>query len=97
MSQKVRSSTLCDCNVVRLELVRKSLKQKLCLSIQFNILYLLCHLVTLIFEFRFVYFRAKGARVRVHFPATYFLYFIARCAQTPSLFFFVNIVNEKTY
>ena len=36
---------------------------------------------------RFVYFRAKGARVRVHFPATYFLYFIARCAQTPSLFF----------
>ena len=35
----------------------------------------------------FVYFRAKGARVRVHFPATFFLYFVVRFAQTPSLFF----------
>ena len=38
-------------------------------------------------EFRFVYFRAKGAGARVYFPATYFLYFIARVAGTPSLFF----------
>ena len=44
---------------------------------------------------RFVYFRAKGARARVHFPATYFLYFVARFAQTPSLFF-VNIIKENT-
>ena len=44
---------------------------------------------------RFVYFRAKGARARVHFPATYFLYFVVRFAQTPSLFF-VNIMQEKT-
>ena len=43
---------------------------------------------------RFVYFRAKGARARVHFPATYFFYFVARFAQTPSLFF-VNIMKEK--
>ena len=43
---------------------------------------------------RFLYFRAKGARARVHFPATYFLYFVARFAQTPSLFF-VNIMKEK--
>ena len=41
-----------------------------------------------------MYFRAKGARARVHFPATYFLYFVARFAQTPSLFF-VNIMKEK--
>ena len=33
---------------------------------------------------RIVYFHAKGARARVHFPATYFLYFVARFAQTPS-------------
>ena len=46
---------------------------------------------------RFVYFRAKRARARVHFPATYFLYFVARFGQTPSLFslFFVNIMKEK--
>ena len=43
---------------------------------------------------RFVYFRVKGARARVHFPATYFLYFVARFAQTPSLFP-VNIMKEK--
>ena len=43
---------------------------------------------------RFVYFRAKGARARVYFPATYFLYFIARIARTPSLFF-VNITKDK--
>ena len=34
----------------------------------------------------FVYFRAKGARARVDFPAAYFLYFITRIARTPSLF-----------
>ena len=44
---------------------------------------------------RFVYFRAKGARARVYFPAPYFLYSVARIAQTPSLFF-VNIMKEKT-
>ena len=45
-------------------------------------------------EFRFVYFRAKGAGARVYFPATYFLYFIARIARTPSLVF-VNITKDK--
>ena len=47
---------------------------------------------------RFVYFGAKGARARVHFPSTYFLYFVrARFVQTPSLFFFfVNIMKEKS-
>ena len=39
-------------------------------------------------------FDAKGARARVHFPSTYFLYFVARFAQTPSMFF-VNIMKEK--
>ena len=43
---------------------------------------------------RFVYSRTKGARVRVYFPATYFLYFIARIARTPSLYF-VNITKDK--
>ena len=43
---------------------------------------------------QFVYFRAKGARARVYFPATYFWYFIARIAQTPSLFF-VNVTKDK--
>ena len=40
---------------------------------------------------RFVYFRAKGARARVHFPATYVLYFVAQSASL----FFVNIMKEK--
>ena len=31
---------------------------------------------------RFVYFRAKGARARVHFPATYFLYFVPVCSNS---------------
>ena len=31
---------------------------------------------------------------RVYFPATYFLYFIARIARTPSLYF-VNITKDK--
>ena len=43
---------------------------------------------------RFVYFRAKGARARVYFPATYFLYFMALIAWTPS-FYFVNIKKDK--
>ena len=76
---------------MRLELVSKSLKQKLCLSIQFNILYLLCHLVTLILDLCASAPRLRAC-VRVHFPATYFLYFVARFAQTPSLFF----VEKKT-
>ena len=43
-----------------------------------------------------MYFRAKGTRARVHFPATYFLYFVARFAQTPSLFP-VNIMKELRF
>ena len=43
---------------------------------------------------RFVRIRAKGANVRVYFPATYFLYFIAQIARTPSLFF-VHITEDK--
>ena len=44
---------------------------------------------------RFVHFRAKGARARVYFPATYFFYSIARIARTPSLIF-VNITKDKS-
>ena len=55
--------------------------------------YLLCQFFDS--NIRFVHFRAKGARARVYFPATYFLYFIARIARTPSLFF-VNITKDKT-
>ena len=54
--------------------------------------YLLCQFFDL--NIRFVHFRAKGARARVYFPATYFLYSIARIARTPSLFF-VNITKDK--
>ena len=79
--------------MVRVELVSKSLKQKLCLSIQFNILYLLCHLVTLILDLCTSAPRVR-AHVRVHFPATYLLYFVALFAQTPSLFF-VKKKNSK--
>ena len=43
---------------------------------------------------RFVYFRAQGARARVYFLATHFLYFTARIARTPS-FFFVNITIQN--
>ena len=43
---------------------------------------------------RFVYFRAKGARARVYFPAPYFLYSVARIARTAFLFF-VSIMKEK--
>ena len=50
---------------------------------------------TIISNIRFVQFCAEGARTRVHFPAIYFLYFVARFCQTPSLFF-ENIIKEKT-
>ena len=50
---------------------------------------------TIISNIRFVQFCAEGARTRVHFPAIYFLYFVARFCQTPSLFF-ENIMKEKT-
>ena len=55
--------------------------------------YLLCQFFDS--NIRFVHFRAKGARARVYFPATYFLYSIARIARTPSLFF-VNITKDKS-
>ena len=41
-----------------------------------------------------MYFRAKGARAQVLFPATNFLFFVAGIAQNPSLFF-VNIMKDK--
>ena len=44
---------------------------------------------------RSAYFCTKGARARVNFPAVYFLYFVARIAQTPSLLF-VDIMKDKT-
>ena len=50
---------------------------------------------TIIFNIQFVQFCAEGARTRVHFPAFFFLYFVARFCQTPSLFF-ENIMKEKT-
>ena len=55
--------------------------------------YLLCQFFDS--NIRIVHFRAKGARARVYFPATYFLYSIARIARTPSLFF-VNITKHKS-
>ena len=47
---------------------------------------------------RLVHFRAKGARARVYFPATLFLYSIisiTRIPRTPSLIF-VNITKDKS-
>ena len=53
---------------------------------QYNSLfsYLLCHLLTRIFD---LCTSAPKVRARVYVPATYFLYFIARIARTPSLLF----------
>ena len=42
----------------------------------------------------FVCFHAKGARARVYFQTTYYLYFIAQITRTPFLFF-VNITKDK--
>ena len=50
---------------------------------------------TIISNIRFVQFCAEGERTRVHFPVIYFLYFVARFCQTPSLFV-ENIMKEKT-
>ena len=48
---------------------------------------------------RFVYFRTKGVRAQVNFPAIFFLYFVARIAQTSTLFLWItqkiNSLNEK--
>ena len=49
-----------------------------------------------------VYLRAKGERARVHFPATYFLYFKSELLELLPCFFFVNItkinpLNAKTF
>ena len=44
---------------------------------------------------RFVYFRAKGARARVHFPAPYFFVFCQSPVCSNSFLFFVNIKKEK--
>ena len=41
-----------------------------------------------------MYFQAKGARARIHFQTTYYLYFIAQITRTPFLFF-VNITKDK--
>ena len=68
---------------------------KIFLSISFTIFILVVPFFDL--NIRFVYFRAKDARARVYFPATYFLYFIARIARTPSLFFVINPLNAKTF
>ena len=48
------------------------------------IFYTCCIIIS---NIRFVWFCAEGARTRVHFPAIYILYFVARFCQTPSLFF----------
>ena len=90
MSQKFVPLKVCIS--VRLDLVSKSFKQKLCLSTEFTIFIL----VKPSFDsnIRFVYFRAEGARARVYFPATYFLYFIALIDRNPSLFY-VNITKDK--
>ena len=62
--------------------------------------YLLCQFFDS--NIRFVHFRAKGARARVYFPATYFLYSIARITRTPSLISLwisrkINPLNAKTF
>ena len=59
----------------------------------FNLIFYTC--CTIISNIRFVQFCAEGERTRVHFPAIYFLYCVARFSQTPSLFY-QNIMKEKT-
>ena len=68
------------------------LKKKLCLSIEFAIFVVVAP--SFDSNIRFVYFRPKGARARVYFPALFFLYFIAWIALTPSLFL-VNMEKDK--
>ena len=71
---KVRSSTLEVCSAVLLDLVSKSWKQ----VVSFNLIhYFILVVPSFDSNTRFVYFRAKCARARVYFPATYFLHFIA--------------------
>ena len=74
-----------------IELVKQIIETN-CVSQSSSLFSYLCHLLTRIFDF--VYSRAKGARARVYFPATYFLYFIARIARTPSLHF-VDITKSS--
>ena len=74
-----------------IELVKQIIETN-CVSQSSSLFSYLCHLLTRIFDF--VYSRAKGARARVYFPATYFLYFIARIAWTPSLYF-VDITKSS--
>ena len=45
---------------------------------------------------RFVYFRAKGMRARVYFPATYvFVFYSPNCSNSVLLCFFVKITKDK--
>ena len=74
-----------------IELVKQIIETN-CVSQSSSLFSYLCHLLTRIFDF--VYSRAKGARAGVYFPATYFLYFIARIAWTPSLYF-VDITKSS--
>ena len=60
--------------------------------------YLLCQFFDS--NIRFVYFRAKGARAQVYFPATYFLYSMARIARTACFLWIsrkINPLNAKTF
>ena len=60
---------LSESNAVRLVLISKSFKEKSCL---FNLFYYFILVVpSFDSDIRFVYFRAKGARARACFPATY--------------------------
>ena len=45
----------------------------------------------------FVYSRAKGARARVYFPATYFAYLVTRIASEFLPCFLVKIMKDKPY
>ena len=74
-----------------IELVKQIIETN-CVSQSSSLFSYLCHLLTRIFDF--VYSRAKGARAGVYFPATYFSYFIARIAWTPSLYF-VDITKSS--
>ena len=60
--------------------------------VSFNIIHYFYTFCTIFWlNIPFVYFRAKGARARVDFPANYFLYFITRIARTPSLFLWISL------
>ena len=83
-----------------IRLGKQIIKTKFVFQSNWPFSYLLCKFFDS--NIRFVHFRAKGAHALVYFPATYFLYSIARIARTPSLFFLriprkINPFNATTF